>query len=126
MLNRYKVLCVAGLVSLMSCESLEQTPLKDLSENNFWNTEKEALFAVTGLYNSWESGSQIFYMDCVSDNSNNDFAHEGFQALGNGTATNPGNASSRYTYSHIRRANWILENMDKAPISDELKKRLLR
>lgn len=126
MLGKYKIWCLAGLVSMMSCESLEQNPLKDLSENNFWNTEKDVLFAVTGLYNGWESGSQIFYMDCVSDNSNNDFAHEGYQALGNGTATatNPGNASSRYTYNHIRRANWILENIDKAPINDDLKKRL--
>ncbi|MCA5004971.1 RagB/SusD family nutrient uptake outer membrane protein [Sphingobacterium bovistauri] len=127
MLGKYKVLCLAGLVSMMSCESLDQNPLKDLSENNFWNTEKDVLFAVTGLYNGWESGSQIFYMDCVSDNSNNDFAHEGYQALGNGTATatNPGNASSRYTYNHIRRANWILENIEKAPISADLKKRLI-
>ncbi|MGN0003683.1 MAG: RagB/SusD family nutrient uptake outer membrane protein [Sphingobacterium composti] len=127
MLRKYKVLCLAGLIGMMSCDSLDQYPLKELNENGFWNTEKEVLFAVTGLYNGWESGSQIFYMDCVSDNSNNDFAHEGYQALGNGTATatNPGNASSRYTYTTIRRANWILENIDKAPISEDLKKRLI-
>ena len=127
MLSKYKLFCVAGLVSLMSCESLDQNPLKELGENTFWNTEAEVLFAVTGLYNGWENGSQIFYLDCVSDNSNNDFSHEGFQQLGNGTATptNPGNAASRYTFSHIRRANWILENIDKAPISDDLKKRLV-
>ena len=99
MLRKYKVLCLAGLLGMTSCESLDQYPLTQLNENGFWNTEKEVLFAVTGLYNDWESGSQIFYMDCVSDNSNNDFAHEGFQALGNGTATatNPGNAASRYS-----------------------------
>lgn len=127
MLRKYKVLCLAGLLGMMSCESLDQYPLTQLNENGFWNTEKEVLFAVTGLYNGWESGSQIFYMDCVSDNSNNDFAHEGFQALGNGTATatNPGNAASRYSYTTIRRANWILENIDSAPISQELKKRLI-
>ena len=116
MLRKYKVLCLAGLLGMTSCESLDQYPLTQLNENGFWNTEKEVLFAVTGLYNGWESGSQIFYMDCVSDNSNNDFAHEGFQALGNGTATatNPGNAASRYSYTTIRRANWILENIDSA------------
>ncbi|HBW80122.1 MAG TPA: RagB/SusD family nutrient uptake outer membrane protein, partial [Sphingobacterium sp.] len=75
---------------------------------------------------AWEDGTQIFYMDCTSDNSNSDFPWEGFQALGNGTATptNSGNAEARYTYEHIRRANYILENIEKSPVNAEKKKRL--
>lgn len=126
MLNRYKYIVLACALGFTSCESLDQLPLDRVVEETFWQSEKETLFAVTGLYNGWESGSHIFYMDCASDNSNNDFSHEGFQQIGNGTLnpTNPGSAGSRYTYEHIRRANWILENIDRAPISDALKNRL--
>lgn len=125
-LSKYKLWLLAGWIGFSSCESLNQAPLDQLDANNFWINEKEVLFAVTGLYNGWEEGTQIFYMDCVSDNSNSDFSWENFQALGNGTAspTNSGNADARFTYVHIRRANWILENIDKAPISDALKNRL--
>ena len=126
MLNKFKYILLASVIGFTSCESLDQIPLDQLEVSTFWKTQAEAEYAVTGLYNGWESGSQIFYMDCVSDNSNSDFAHEGFQALGNGTSspTNAGNASSRYSYVHIRRANLILENIDKTPIADEVKKRL--
>lgn len=123
MLSKYKIFILAGFFGLASCEPLDQEPLDRNNSDNFWNTEEETAYAVTGLYSGWEDGSQIFYMDCVSDNSNSDFSWEGFQALGNGTAspTNSGNADARYSYVHIRRANWILENIDKSPISDELK-----
>lgn len=125
---------------LFSCQKLDQEPLDAYNADNFWKTEAEADFAVNGLYSgttnsdgkmeegtAWENGTQIFYMDCTSDNSNNDFVHEGYQALGNGTATptNAGNASARYSYEHIRRANYILENIDKAPMAEDKRKRLI-
>ncbi|MGJ1379159.1 RagB/SusD family nutrient uptake outer membrane protein [Sphingobacterium multivorum] len=124
---------------LFSCQKLDQEPLDAYNADNFWKTEAETDFAVTGLYSgtrgsdgklaegsAWEDGTQIFYMDCTSDNSNSDFPWEGFQALGNGTATptNSGNAEARYTYEHIRRANYILENIEKSPVNAEKKKRL--
>lgn len=125
MLRKYKYIVLASLLTFASCETLDQTPLDKNSEADFWSSEKETTYAVTGLYNGWENGSQIFYMDCVSDNSNSDFPWENFQALGNGTASpgNAGNADARYSYVHIRRANWILENIDKAPITADLKDR---
>lgn len=125
MLNRYKFLIALGLFGLVSCETLEQEPLDRNNSENFWHSQAEVEYAVSGLYNGWEVGTQIFYMDCVSDNSMSDFPWEGFQALGNGTAspTNSGNAESRYSYTLIRKANWILENIDKAPIADDLKDR---
>lgn len=126
MFNKFKYILLASVIGFTSCESLDQIPLDQLEVSSFWKTQAEAEYAVTGLYNGWESGSQIFYMDCASDNSNNDFAHEGFQQIGNGTftPTNSGNASSRFSYVHIRRANLILENIDKATISEEIKQRL--
>ena len=126
MFNKLKYILIASVIGFTSCESLDQTPLDQLDVGSFWKTQAEVEYAVTGLYNGWESGSQIFYMDCVSDNSNSDFPWENFQALGNGTATptNPGNAASRYSFVHIRRANLILENIDKATIDEGIKKRL--
>src|SRR5690606_41680455 len=86
----------SDLFGFVSCEPLDQEPLDRNNSENFWNTQEETAYAVTGLYSGWEVGSQIFYMDCVSDNSNSDFSWEGFQPLGNGTAspTNAGNADS--------------------------------
>lgn len=126
MYNKLKYLLLATAFGAVSCESLDQKPLDQYEVETFWKTQAEVEYAVTGLYNGWESGSQIFYMDCVSDNSNSDFPWEGFQALGNGTATatNAGNADSRFSYVHIRRANLILENIDRATIPDNVKKRL--
>lgn len=123
---KYITIALAIASLSYSCQKLDQAPLDAIIEDNFWNSEKETMYAVTGVYSGWEVGSQIFYMDCVSDNSNSDFPWEGFQALGNGTATptNSGNASSRYSYEQIRKANWVLENIDKAPISEDLKNRL--
>lgn len=127
MKNLYIGLILVILFTTNACQKLDQFPLDATSEDKFWKTEAEALYAVTGLYSDWEKGSQIFYMDCVSDNSRSDFPWENFQALGNGTATptNAGNANDRYSYDHIRRANRILENLDKTPLSDELKNRLI-
>lgn len=127
MLNKYKLFILAGFFGFISCEPLDQEPLDRNNSENFWNTQEETAYAVTGLYSGWEVGSQIFYMDCVSDNSNSDFSWEGFQPLGNGTAspTNSGNADSRYSYEHIRRANWILENIDQSPISEELREKFV-
>lgn len=127
MKNLYICSALGLLLAFSSCQKLDQFPLDATIENNFWNTEDETLYAVTGLYNGWENGSQIFYMDCVSDNSRSDFPWENFQALGNGTATptDAGNAKDRYTYEHIRRANWILENIGKAPIEESLRERLI-
>lgn len=124
--NKLKYILLAAAFGTLSCESLDQKPLDQYEVETFWKTQAEVEYAVTGLYNDWEIGSQIFYMDCVSDNSNSDFSWEGFQALGNGTAsaTNAGNAESRFSYVHIRRANLILENIDRATIADNIKKRL--
>lgn len=126
MFNKFKYILIASVIIFTSCESLDQIPLDQYEVESFWKTQAEVEYAVTGLYNEWEIGSQIFYMDCVSDNSNSDFSWEGFQALGNGSATptNSGNAESRYSYVHIRRANLILENIDKATIPDDVKKKL--
>ena len=74
MLNKYKIFILASFFGLVSCEPLDQEPLDRNNSDNFWNTEEETAYAVTGLYSGWEEGSQIFYMDCVSDNSNSDFS----------------------------------------------------
>lgn len=126
MCNKLKYILIASIIGFTSCESLDQTPLDQFEIGSFWKNEAEVNYAITGLYNGWESGSQIFYMDCVSDNSNSDFSWEGFQALGNGTATptNAGNEDSRFRYEKIRDANLILENIDKATIDENTKKRL--
>lgn len=115
-------------LSMTSCtkDFLNEAPLDELSQEVFWNTEAEVLAAVTGVYSGWESGSYPLYMDCASDNAYNQFPWEGYTALGNGEAApgNEGAAASRFSYTIITRANWVLANIDQAPIAEELLRRL--
>lgn len=119
------LLISTGLMSSCDKDFLDQVPLNELSDKVFWNTEAEVKAAVTGVYNGWESGDHILYMDCVTDNSYNQFPWEGYTVLGNGqvSPTDAAAAGSRFSYTSIRRANWVLQNLDNAQISPDLIKR---
>jgi len=111
-------------ITFASCNKdfLDRSPLDQLSSSTFWTSEKEVTAALNGLYNGWEIGDNIVYMDCASDNAYGPFPWENYQVLGNGlvTAADPGN--SRWNFVTIRKCNYFLANVDKAPISDDMKK----
>ncbi len=81
-MKRLKYIAIAALLasfSLQSCD-LERYPLTDLSEEKFWNDEKNATLALTSLYrgsitNGLEYGVSDFwsyhgllFMEHLSDN----------------------------------------------------------
>lgn len=111
-------------ITFASCNKdfLDRSPLDQMSSSTFWTSEKEVTAALNGLYNGWEIGDNILYMDCASDNAYNPFPWEGYQVLGNGllTAADPG--ASRWNFSTVRKCNYFIANVDKAPVSADMKK----
>ena len=113
-------------VILSACEDfLDRQPLNEYSSSSLFTGEKDALAALNGCYEYMEDGTWIHYIDCGSDNAFDPYPWEGYMELGNMlllTPTNPGNG--KWYFGAVARCNWFLENIDKAPISDDLKDRM--
>lgn len=126
---KIKFFIIGALAALLfhSCEKdvLDKQPLDEYSESTLWSSENDALSALNGIYDGWESGYRIIYMDCASDNAYNQFPWEGFQEFGNMQLLTPTNSGyGRWDFTTIQRANWFLENVDQAPIDEDLMARM--
>lgn len=108
-----------SLILFQGCKKdfLETTPRDSYSNLTLWTNKAEAILALNGVYNGWESGEEIIFHDCISDNAYNQFIWDGYEKFASGiaTATDPG--IDRYHYKNIQRANWFLDNVDKVPVS---------
>ncbi|MBC9912077.1 RagB/SusD family nutrient uptake outer membrane protein [Chitinophaga varians] len=117
---------LAGVLTQTACQKdfLDKSPSDGYSNESLWTTEAAAAAALNGCYKGWETSTNILYMDAVSDNSYSQWAWDNFQHLGNGTATaTDPQVVSQWDYVTIQRCNWFIENVDKATIGDDLKKR---
>jgi len=127
MKTKFIYIALSSVLWMTSCSKdfLNRDPLDSYTNESLWSSEKDVLAAINGCYNNWEDGYDIIYMDAASDNAYNQYPWEGYTTLGNGyvTATDP-DARNRWKYKNIQRCNWVLENIDKAPIDDELKQRV--
>lgn len=104
---------------------LNKNPLDQLSSSTFWQTESDALLALTGVYNTgsdyqtgpmydlWKPDTYIRLFDLTTDN--------GYEKDNNVGDLNNGNRTSTYgpvqvlwqsTYQKIARCNNFLENID--------------
>ena len=105
----YTILCVcAMLAGLQSC-SLERTPLTDLSENTFWDSNKNSELALTALYrgnitngvefspSDFWSYAGLLYTEHLTDNA---FDRRGennpFFQISSGKLTNANNFIKQY------------------------------
>jgi hypothetical protein len=113
-------------VLLCSCEDfLDRQPLNEYSESSLWKSEKDALIALNGCYQNWESGTWIIYMDVASDNAFNPYPWEGYQMYGNMTLLTPTNVGNhKWNFNTIQKCNWFLANIDNTPAGEEIKKRM--
>lgn len=122
---------IAGLfmaaVSLAGCKRdfLNKAPLDAYSNSTLWTSASDATAALNGCYHGWESGYNIIYNDCFTDNAYDQYPWEGYEPVtqGNATPVNTGSAD-RWDYKTIQKCNWFLENIDNAPIDPALKKRM--
>ncbi|NML38799.1 RagB/SusD family nutrient uptake outer membrane protein [Chitinophaga sp. G-6-1-13] len=116
-----------AVASLAGCNKdfLNRAPLDAYSNGTLWTTVNDATVALNGCYHNWESGSNIIYYDCFTDNAYDQYPWEGFEpvAQGNATPVNTGSAN-RWNYKTVQKCNWFLENIDKTPMDAALKKRM--
>jgi hypothetical protein len=114
------------LLYLTSCSKdyLEKNPLDRVSNETFWNNEKEALAAAAGCYNEWWHMDEVLYFDCASDNAYNPFPWEGYQVQASGYASPSDPGSSFMGYGNITKCNSFLENISRPVMNESLRKRL--
>lgn len=135
-----KYLMLATLLASLSFSScdLERLPLTDLSEENFWNDEKNAELALTALYrgkitngleysvSDFWSYHGLLFMEHLTDNA---FDRRGennnFYKISSGQLLNTNSFIANYwssAYSRIGKCNRFLEGMQKMPESDQNKR----
>jgi hypothetical protein len=133
-LNISVVLC---LFSACKKDFLDRNPQDAYSNESLWNSAADANAALTGVYHGqhnnvsvcasgWADGTNIAYLDCMSDNAYSQWPWEGFQAFGNGTitATLTG-AADLWNYTTVTKCNFFLANIGKTPMDATLKAQMI-
>src|SRR5690625_3575705 len=133
------VLCCFFFVA---CDSrLDKDPLDEFTMENFWETEDDALLALTGVYRGdiltndtehsvtdWWSYHGLLYIEFASDNAYDRKAENaGTTKLSNGTNTATNDYVKNYwekSYLRIARSNDFIENIKEVSIDDEKLQRL--
>ena len=118
---------------MLSCGNnfLDVTPSDKLSDATFWTSESDAVLALNGCYNGWETGTNIVFLDAASDNGYEQFNYN-YQPIGNGQIlpTSPtglqapwldGYATRWFTYDRIRKYNNFLEKISSIDMDEEKK-----
>ncbi len=135
MRTKNKISLWAAAIMMMagvSCKKdfLDRNPLDSPSSGTFWTSESDVQTALAGVYSRLQSnflGYQRVYLEGLSDNAYTDPANP---ILGNltilttgGMTSSAGTLSNFYSPPHrlITSANYFLDNVDKAPISDAKK-----
>lgn len=131
-----KYLSLLLLTGLMGCREqfLNLNPTDRYTEQNYWQTEAQAVAAVTGVYASLTNGflyggDTPLLFDALSPNSYNYVNTNGFNiiALGNHDAANSAIITNRWTanYRMIGRANNVLANIGRVAMTEPLRQRLM-
>ncbi|MBS9767900.1 MAG: RagB/SusD family nutrient uptake outer membrane protein [Flavobacteriaceae bacterium] len=121
MKNIITLFSILLLLSSCSDDFLERRPKDKLSSESFWQSKKDARLALMGCYNQKEGSLWDVYTDGYVDNAYCQYPWES-----NATNVSAGNitAESDFGYSlmGIRRFNYFLDNIEKAPIDNNIKK----
>src|SRR5690554_6883313 len=129
-MNKYHILRVllvasAGFYFVSCSEFLDKNPLDQISNEVFWLNEKEADMALAGVYSrlrSYPFGHKDTEWDIMAgDVAGNQSSSVVDIARGNVEATSGGLVGNIYSscYQGISSCNFFLENVDKAPVSEE-------
>lgn len=100
----------------------DRTPLDQVSDPEFWNTEEDVKLFVNGFYQSlptaWSAGGGNPSPDLGTDMVMESLAWYGGSLTNrlDGTITVPGSGGG-WNWGNIRRANYFLENVDRAESS---------
>ncbi|WP_304064253.1 RagB/SusD family nutrient uptake outer membrane protein [Pedobacter glucosidilyticus] len=132
-----KILTAIAFLFLMihsSCENyLDTKPINFVTPDNFYNNEEEltaALMAVYSELGSTTDGTYSRFLSLEAPSSNDEMVRRGANTE---SAADAYNASASYDrfftswttlYSGIQRANLLLENIDKALVTPDIKNKI--
>lgn len=130
----YLLIATFGLLFFSCSKELEISPLTSLNDKTIWNSESNALLALTGCYRGnipynatgfetdWCSYSGLFFLEFASDNALDRRAtttgNSTLHKLSDGTLNTANTSIKAYwsnSYSKIARCNMFIENIDQVP-----------
>ena len=107
-------------IFIVGC-NLDREPQDKIFSDSFWKTENDVNLALMGCYANVPSSVYNAYYDGFADNSYCQYPWESKATVASaGDITD--NEDFGYSFVGLRRFNYFLDNIDKAPVSDELKK----
>lgn len=119
--NTLKIAAFALFIGGMSACDLNVVPPSDIAVENFWQTEKDAWYALNACY-AQMPGMDIWDEMCT-DNAHSHKPWEGpFELIQQNGLTASENRG--YDFSTIRIVNNFLENVNKCQMSDALRERM--
>jgi len=132
-INKFtKIFAVAFLVSTASCKKdiLDRAPLDSVSTDIFWNSEADVQSGLAGVYSRLQQnflGYERVYLDGLTDNAflwdNTNQPNFNLMTTGSLSASLGGALGNIYSspYRAIASANYFIDNIGKAPITDAKK-----
>lgn len=107
-------------IQITGCQKdfLDRYTLDQLSDESFWSSDNDAISAVNSCYRDFESFYNVLYLDCASDNAFNPYPWEGWTVQANGNLEPTNTGESFFSFTTIRKCNWVLENIDNVPDMD--------
>jgi hypothetical protein len=125
-------LVLAGMLSACSDTFTELTPLGSPTSGNFWSSEEDAVTAVNGLYEHWDSdhlfGRGLMYLIAASDDIMQGRTDAAAAAIRNFQATGQESRMAQIyprMYTVIQRANNIIRYVPTMNIPESIKNRAL-
>ncbi len=115
-------LMAIAFLSLQACDNiLEKYPQTDISLSTFWKTESDLQMATNALYNNLMNNHSE-----TTDLQSDDYFGRSPNNVSSGTHS-PSNTDGVWSdaYSTIRKANDIIENADKAEVTEAVRDRYL-
>lgn len=115
-------LALAGTLVFGSCQKdfLERPPLNDVSETEFWKNEQHVYLAVNAIYADMPEAT-------MHEDASTDIAYAQYPwettSVAIATGNFPTTLDAGWNYIAIRKANYFLDNVDKAVMDETLKAR---
>lgn len=129
-MNKNTLFILIMIVCLCGCDDFfEATPQDKVTEENFWQSESDALKFLTDIYSrtlKTDGSGSITYDEAMSDNAHMVWDwYGGQQQVANGTLTSYGDVPINIwanSYENIRKCYQFLENIERvSELSEDLK-----
>lgn len=134
MRNIHRIITIFFIsIVLFGCteDLLDKTPLDQLSPSTFYQNETQCLMALMGIYNAIQPNAtptHFYQFEFMSDNGYCQAAWQGSNEVGswstNSTSWAP-YAKWTLNYAIITRANQFMQDIEVAPVSDEVKSQMV-